>query len=248
MPIMESESFPKLGDKEIPSAEQIEENEEKVKEAEREAKEESSPEIKEKASEFDTELSKTIQERLDAGTLTPEDAEKLSKEANELKPEEKAELAGELKDVESSPENTKEAEAAKEFQERVTGYEKAVDDLVERAKALGIEVSPEGLREYLEKLKNAELGQEEKEKEEWNKSFGMRLDALEAQVKHMERMKELGMLSSEKGKEVQQEFKASFDHLVEQAVKFAVKFAIAVFKGLYKGIMGALRKGKEGLR
>ncbi len=243
---MAPESFSGVEGATTPSAEQIEKiekNEEETREIEREGKEESSPEaIEKKASEFDAELGKTIQERIDAGTLTPEDAETLSKEAKDLKPEEKADLAGKLKDVESSSENAEEVEAKKEFQERFDGYEKSVDDLVERAKALGIEVSPEGLRDYLEKLKNADVEQGDKEREEWNKSFEMRLGALEAQMKRMERMKELGMLSSEKGKEVQQEFKASFDQLVEQAVKFAVKIAVAVFKGLYKGIMGALGK------
>ena len=243
---MAPESFSGAEDVTTPSAEQIEKiekNEEETRKIEREEKEESSPEvIEKKASEFDAELGKTIQERIDAGTLTPEDAEMLSKEAQDLKPDEKAELAGKLKDIESSSENAEELEAQKEFQERFAGYEKSVDDLVERAKALGIEVSPEGLKGYLEKMKNAEPEQDDKEREEWNKSFEMRIGALEAQMKRMERMKELDMLSSEKGKEVQQEFKASFDQLVEQAVKFAVKLAVAVFKGLYKGIMGALKK------
>ncbi len=243
---MPPESFSNVEDTTVAPEEKSEKESETSAELKSQTQEELAPEEREKkADEFDAELKETIKARVDAGILTPEEAETISREAEQLKSEDKAQLAGELPNIESAPANEKGSETTKEFNERVTGYEKAVDNLVERAKAFGVEVSSEGLKGYLEKLKGAELGEEGKEEqEEWNKSFAMHLRSLEAQVKQMERMKELGMLSSEKGKEAQKEFTMSFDQLVEQAVKFAVKFAVAVFKGLYKGIMGAL-KGRK---
>ena len=203
-----------------------------------------SSEVQEKAARFDAELHETIKTRIDAGTLSAEQAKTISDQAERLKTEDKAALAEKLEKGQLLPRTEEQEQAARELQEQVTQYETAVDHLVGRAKALGIDVSPEGLKSYLENLKNAEPDAEGNGEETWNQSFEQRLKELETQVEQMERMKQDGSLASGKGAEAQREFQMNFNQLVEKLAEYAVKFAVAIFKGLYKGIRGILeRKG-----
>lgn len=246
---MKFESFPKFeGKPAVPEGEEVQPEElpPETKEASPEAEPEAevgkiSPEIQEKAEQFDSQLNESINAQIESGALTPEEAKVIREQASELKPEDKATLAKELEKEKPFSVNEAQEQAARELEKQVTQYETAVDSLVERAAALGIGLSPETLKKYLENLKNAEPGTKEGE-EEWGKSFEGRLKELEAQVGQMERMKQDGSLSSQNGAEAQKEFKKGFDQLAEKLAEYAVRFAVAIFKGLYKGMMGALRR------
>lgn len=193
--------------------------------------------------EFDTTLGETLaggQER-----LAPEELEKIQGQADKLNPPEKARFMEDLRKEEQLPEGerNKREEEARKYQESVAKYEEAIDNVAERASALGIEIPRDQLRGYLERFKSVRPEEGEEEGMEWLKYFEERFGKVEAEIQNLERAKERGELTPERKKEAEETLGKTFEDLIAKMIEYAAKLAYRIIKGILIGVIRAMRKG-----
>lgn len=234
-------------EKEIEKPSGFEEEPEKVEEVGKvaeETKEEEglSPEIQEKAEEFDRQLAEIIGKELKSGELTAEQAGQVLEQAKKLDPNKKAELLTELDKEKEMPleEKEKREEAAEEFQETISQYQEAIDNLVKRAQNLGIEVSGEELRSYLENLRNIEP--EPEEKMEWLEELSDNIKSLNEKLDRLEESKKEGKIKPEEEKQAKEDFSKIFEGLTAKMIEYIIKLTVRIAKGIIKGIVRAFSK------
>lgn len=234
-----------LGEKvEAPSEQLPTEQEEVVSEKE------ISPEVQEKAEEFDKELSQGIEKALKAEVLTPEQANLILDWAKELKPEDKAELMEEMEkafeeEEKLTPEKReKEEKTPEDLQELLKQYEETIDNLAERAKAVGIEVSAEELKNVLEMFRKIES--KEGEEMDWKGYLDNQFKELSDRIEKLEKDKKEGKPASEKEqKKTKEDFTKFFEDMVAKLTEYVIKLIIRTFTGLARGIAGAFKREKE---
>ena len=218
--------------------------------------EEIQPDFGKEAQKFDQEFAEAVEKQIKSGELNPEQAEKILKQLEVLSPEERAELLKELEkegkiSSEKTTEGTKEKETKEtketnetnEIQESISKYEVAIDDLVQRAKDLGVEISPEKLQDYLEKLANIEP--ESEEKMDWLDYFDEKFQKLETQIQSLEKMKQEGKLTPEKRKAAKEDLTKTFEELTAKVVEYVLKLTARIAKGIIKGVIRAFRKEQK---
>lgn len=193
--------------------------------------------------EFDRTLGQTLaggQEK-----LPPEELEKIQGQAERLNPPEKARFMEDLKKEEQLPEGerNKKEEEARKYQESVAKYEEAIDNVAERASALGIEIPRDQLRGYLERFKSIEPEDGEEEGMEWLKYFEERFERVEAEIQNLERAKEKGELTPERKKEAEENLGKTFEDLIAKMIEYAAKLTYRIIKGILMGVIRAVRKG-----
>ena len=157
------------------------------------------PEDIEKAEEFDKELSEGLTEALKTDSLSPEQASLILNSEKKLSPEDKTRLMKEMEDAGKTPkeeeatqdksEKSEKEEAPEDSQESFGQYEKAIDNLAERANAVGVKVSSKELKNILEMFRKIS-GDEKEGKIEWKEYFDDQTKELLGIIQKIEKIEE----------------------------------------------------------
>lgn len=207
-----------------------------------------SPEIKEAAERFDKNLGETLASGIGSEKISAEQASKIMNAAEELSPEEKADLIAKL-DAEESPKNEMPEqgeqlkEEAQESKEEDNHFEDEINSLSERAKALGLDISAEKLLSNLGLMRELQKQGGEKPSQEELKQD---VQDLSDRINELENMKTGGKPNKQKEEQLKVDATKMAEKMVTKTVEYAVKLSIKIVKGVVKGVVGGIAKGIGG--
>ena len=210
----------------------------------------SSKENRETAENFDNKFADIITENLKSEKISPEEANEILSLSEKLDPEDKEKI---LKDIEAEKSDfdgkkklSQGNEGTQESESDMSEWEKEMSNLADRAKAVGIEFSPEQILSYINLTKK--LGIESGEKNpnsEQRKELDESIGELSKKVEELEKMKKAGESDPEKEKKIKQDSTKIVEKLVTKAVSYVVKLlmrsAMGVIKGVAKGISESVK-------